>query len=726
MRVAFPVRPGVFSVLAAILLFLPVLAGPSLAGERPFTIGDMLRVAMFDELNLSADGRRVAFTVVSAGPDTRQDLLRSRIHVIDLRDGKPVTRMVTPEQEQCEKPRLSPDGTRLAYLVQGDEDTDLLLARCDTGRVRRLLHGRFDIVDMAFSPDGKSLALAMVPEARADQGAKNGQDPDVEVMDAPGGAAGLFLLPLGGHGQPQPLVTDREVGGLAFSPDGRHIAFETTPPDTPPRGRRKAAAPSGAAGRDAVQSDIAVYDMANGRVSLVAASDASENTPVFSPDGATLAYVATDAPGFYFNAARIMLVPVGGGAPRALAQTPNARPDLLGFAAGGRAVYAREAEGTGAVVWAVPIAGGAPTRLSDSSRVVSQAVLAPSGKAMGLVLTDSDLPPEVYLTPTASFAPSPVSHINQAYTGFRLGKTEVVRWRSSDGTSLEGLYTHPVAPGAKPPPLLVELHGGPAVAADRQYLGALNYYPLAVFVERGYALFQPNVRGSDGYGPQFRRAILGDWGGRDFVDLQSGIDALVARKLADPDRLGIMGWSYGGYLTAWTIGHTRRFKAASIGAGITDLVSQCGSMDLPDFIPLYFGGEAYERFDLLFDRSPLKYAASIKTPTLFQHGVADERVPFTQSLELYTALSRLGVPTRLAVYPRSGHDVTEPGLIRDLMVRNLDWFTRFVPVGDASQASPGNAPEASPDTVAGASVQETTAAALAAMPAAGRRSRPHS
>lgn len=164
-----------------------------------------------------------------------------------------------------------------------------------------------------------------------------------------------------------------------------------------------------------------------------------------------------------------------------------------------------------------------------------------------------------------------------------------------------------------------------------------------------------------------------------------------------------MGWSYGGYLAAWAIGHTGRFKAASVGAGITNLVSQCGSMDLPDFIPLYFGGEAYERFEALFDRSPLKYAAAIKTPTLFQHGVADERVPFTQSLELYTALSRLGVPTRLAAYPRSGHDVTEPALIRDLMVRNLDWFARYVPAAPGAVVTGMEQPAGDGSSAAGLS-----------------------
>ena len=672
------------AVLAALASVL-VAAAAAFCAQKPFTIEAMLRVAMFDDLTVSADGTRAAFTVTRPAPDDQGGDLRSRIYLSE--PGKAVSHPLTPERLDCEKPHFSPDGSRLAYLVQGDDAAEAVIMQLATGQTRRLTHGRADVLDLAFAPDGKSLAMTV---SMGDSGPKEpGCDAEVEVLDAGGGAAGLYLLPLSGQGPVRGLVTDRDVGNFVFSPDGSRIAFETTPPDAPPRGRRGNTASGGATPTDAAQTDIAVVEIDSGRIVSLAATDASESSPSFSPDGKQLAYVATSAPGFYYNAARVMVVPATGGTPRALAATPDARPEILGWSASGDAVYVREAEGTGAVILALPTDGGAPRPISATPHMVAEAALAASGNAFALVLVDCALPPEVYLTPVTPFAPRAVSAVNREYLGYRIGKTEVVRWNAPDGTPLEGLYTHPTHPGTTPPPLLVELHGGPAVAADRQYLGALNYYPLAVFGERGYALFQPNVRGSDGYGPQFRKAIRGDWGGVDFSDLQSGLDTLVARGLADPKRLGVMGWSYGGYLAAWAISHTDRFAAASIGAGITDLVSQAGSMDLPDFIPLYFGGEAYERFETLFDHSPLKYAASIRTPTLFQHGVSDERVPFTQSLELYTALSRLGVPTRLAAYPRSGHDVTEPALIRDLMARNLDWFARYVPTTAVETAQLG-------------------------------------
>ncbi len=685
-------RRAAWTTLLLAALFLLGPWGSAKAADKAFGVDDMLRVAMVADVRLGPDGRRAAFTVTRAALDGQGGELQSRIHVTE--PGKPGSRAVTPESEQCEKPRFSPDGVRLAYLLQGEDATEVVVRNLVTGQARRLPHGRGDVLDLAFAPDGKSLAVTV--EAAAGDRSKSG-DADVEVIDARSGAVGLFLLSLGGQAGPRRLVADRDVGGFVFSPDGGRIAFETTPANCPPRGRRGMSGSGAPSPGDAAHTDIGMVDLRTGSVVSLAATGDSEGSPRFSPDGKQVAYVSIAAPGFYFSAARIMVVGADGGPPRALAETPDARPELLGWSSGGDAVYVREARGTCAVLYALPLDGGPPRQVSDTPHVVAEASLSPHGDAFGLVLVDSDLPPEAYVTPVDRFLPRAVSAVNKEFAGYRLGKTEVVRWRSPDGTTVEGLYTHPVSPGQGPPPLLVELHGGPALVADRQYLGALNYYPLAVFSERGYALFQPNVRGSDGYGPEFRRANVGDWGGADFADLQSGLDALVAQGKADPNRLGIMGWSYGGYLAAWAIGHTDRFRAASVGAGITNLVSQCGSMDLPDFIPLYFGGEAYERFEALFDRSPLKYAASIRTPTLFQHGVADERVPFTQSLELYTALSRLGVPTRLAAYPRSGHDVTEPALIRDLMVRNLDWFGRYVPVSPEQDAPP-------PDRSAGPAV----------------------
>jgi dipeptidyl aminopeptidase/acylaminoacyl peptidase len=211
---------------------------------------------------------------------------------------------------------------------------------------------------------------------------------------------------------------------------------------------------------------------------------------------------------------------------------------------------------------------------------------------------------------------------------------------------------------------------------------------VAVFASRGYAVLRGNVRGSSGYGRAFRHANYKDWGGGDYQDILSGVDALVARGVADPDRLGVMGWSYGGYMTSWIITQTQRFKAASVGAGVTNLMSFSGTADIPSFIPDYFGGEFWDDLESWRKHSAMFHVKGVKTPTLIQHGEADLRVPVSQGYELYNALKRQGVATKMVVYPRQPHAIQEPRLQLDAMERNLEWFDRWV-MGKAATPAAG-------------------------------------
>jgi dipeptidyl aminopeptidase/acylaminoacyl peptidase len=235
-------------------------------------------------------------------------------------------------------------------------------------------------------------------------------------------------------------------------------------------------------------------------------------------------------------------------------------------------------------------------------------------------------------------------------------------------------------------PLLVVIHGGPAGVFIRSFIGAPSPYPVAAFASRGYAVLRCNERGSSGYGRAFRHANYKDWGGGDYQDILSGVDALVAKGVADPDRMGVMGWSYGGYMTSWVITQTKRFKAASVGAGVTNLMSFTGTADIPSFIPDYFGGEYWDTFDTWRARSAMFNVKGVTTPTLIQHGESDRRVPISQGYELYNALKRQGVTTRMVVYPRQPHGIQEPKLMLDAMTRNLEWFDHYV-LGRPASAS---------------------------------------
>jgi dipeptidyl aminopeptidase/acylaminoacyl peptidase len=287
-----------------------------------------------------------------------------------------------------------------------------------------------------------------------------------------------------------------------------------------------------------------------------------------------------------------------------------------------------------------------------------------------------------------AFAPVKVTDMNPQIAELNLAKTEIVAWKNkTDGMAMEGLLMtpHDYSPG-KTYPLLLVIHGGPAGVFDTGFTLRRGAYPLHAFTSQGYVVFLPNPRGSGGYGEKFRTANRKDWGYGDFRDIQDGVDELIARGIADKNRMGVMGWSYGGYMTSWTITQTDRFKAASIGAAVTNLFSFYGTTDIPPFIESYFGGKPWEARELLAQHSAMSFLDRVKTPALIQHGGDDRRVPYSQGEEIYTGLRASGVPTELIQYPRQPHGIQEPKLIRDAMQRNLDWFERYV-LGNASAAA---------------------------------------
>jgi dipeptidyl aminopeptidase/acylaminoacyl peptidase len=225
------------------------------------------------------------------------------------------------------------------------------------------------------------------------------------------------------------------------------------------------------------------------------------------------------------------------------------------------------------------------------------------------------------------------------------------------------------------------IHGGPSAAFSQRFVAIPDVYPVAAFAARGYAVLRPNPRGSVGYGKEFRVANARDLGGMDFQDLMSGVDHVIRIGIADADRLAVMGWSYGGYMTAWAITQTQRFKVASIGAGIVDLTSYSNTTDVPHWAPHYLGAEYWQDANLYRERSPISHVRAISTPTLVLQGESDVRVPISQGYEFYNALKQSGVPVMMVAYPRMTHGPEEPRQLQDIATRDLEWIDRHMRVG---------------------------------------------
>lgn len=668
------------------IAFLPALAAalfslgaaappPAPAPASPqWTPELVLRVKRIDGVRVSPDGSRVAFEVAAALMDEETSEWRSQIFLAPTATGPqgPQAVQLTRGEKPATAPAWSPDGRWIAFLTARSGTSNLWRIAADGGEAEQVTDEKGEVAAFKWSPDGKSIAFVMSPPKSEEQEKREKEKDDAQVVDADLPMARLYVLPAepgpDGKRVSRPLsgADSSALGDPAdfdWSPDGKSIAYTHQP--TPKVD-------------DWPRTDISVVDVAAGTVRPFASTPAAEAQPAWSPDGASIAYTLSDQPPTWGGTDRVVVAPAAGGEARLIDESWDRQPTLVGWTADGGGIIVAETWHTVDRLELLPAGGGSYSFLSPADLMVSSPTLNATRTRLGFVSQSSNRPPEAFTSSVAPFAAVAASAV-QELPAVPLGRTEVTRWKSSDGREIEGLLTYPVGyrPGSRVP-LLVVVHGGPAGVFVRSFDASRGAYPIAAFAAAGFAVLRPNVRGSSGYGHEFRYANYGDWGGGDYQDVLTGVDHLVEQGIADPERLGVMGWSYGGFMTSWILTHTHRFKAASVGAAVTDLVAFTGTADIPGFLPDYFGGELWETPEAWREHSPISHLEGTTTPTLILHGGADQRVPTSQGYELYTALKRLGVPVEMVVYPRQPHGLREPKLQLDAMRRNLEWFERWL------------------------------------------------
>ncbi len=660
------------SLLAGLVLMLALALtpAPGQAQGGKWTPEEQMKVKTVGAVVPSPDGKRVAYTVNEAVMDGEKSEVLTHIWMATA-DGAD-TWQFTGGEKSASNPRWSPDGKWIAFTTSRSGKNNVWRIRAAGGEAEQVTDVKSGVNNFAWSPDGNWIAFTMNdPPSDAEEKARKEKN-DANVVDENFKMSHLWVIAV-----EKPASAKREarqitrgsfhVGGFDCAPDGRSIAFSHQPT---PRVN------------DWPSADVSVVDVASGERKTLAATAAAESSPEYSPDGKWIAYVASDVPVTWANATYVHVVPGAGGTARKLAATPDQLPNLLGWSADGKWVYVTETRGTVTRLSALATDGSAARDISSGDGVAGGTNLNRSATAAGFSWQASDRAPEAYVTRLDNYAPVQVSKANASLPGHATGRTEVVKWKGADGMEIEGLLTYPVGfEKGKRYPMLVVIHGGPAGVFTQSYLAGRGVYPLATYAAEGYAVLRPNIRGSGGYGKKFRHANVKDWGGKDYQDLMAGVDHVISMGVADADRLGVMGWSYGGYMTSWVITQTRRFKAASIGAPVTNLMSFTGTTDIPGFVPDYFGAEFWENPDIYKQHSAMFNVKGVTTPSLIQHGERDERVHIAQGMELYNALRRQGVETRMVTYPRMPHGLSEPKLQMDAAKRNLEWFAKFVPAG---------------------------------------------
>jgi len=629
-----------------------------------------LKMKNITAVRVSPDGKKVAYSIREAiMTDDRSEYINQIF--LSSADGS-TTIQFTKGEKNNNNPKWSPDGQWIAFTSSRDGKNNLYLLPVSGGESEKLTDVKTSINDFEWSPDGKMIAYVMNDStSNAEEKNKKAKN-DWYFMDEDVKQGRLYALWLNDRDSADKRRTkqitkeNRHISSIDWSPDNNRIAYAHA---KTPRVN------------DVVYSDISIVNLATSEVKDVANTKAGEYNPRFSPDGKYIAYITTEDPLVWSGNEYITIYAVDGAKKRPLATTPVENATLIGWSRDGKYVYVNEPNKTLQSIYSLSIDG---KQITEWTKGIKDLLTAPSlnqtGTHWGFVLQNPGTPGEAFISPVSEFKPVKISTVNPQILKYPVPKTEVIRWKSRDGQEIEGLLTYPLHyEKGKKYPLILNVHGGPAGVFGQSFIaGNSGSYPIAAFAERGMFVLRPNPRGSTGYGVKFRLANQRDWGGEDYNDVMAGVDYVLNMGVADSTRLGVMGWSYGGFMSSWIVGHTNRFKAASIGAPVVDLASQNMTDDISGFLPSYMKKEPWEDWDVYSAHSPLRFVQNVKTPVLLQHGEADIRVPFSQGKMFYNALKRRGVPVRFLVLPRQPHGPTEPKMVLKVMQTNLAWFDQYL------------------------------------------------
>jgi dipeptidyl aminopeptidase/acylaminoacyl peptidase len=633
------------------------------AETKPWTLDAIMDLKSVSDPEITADGSKVAYVV--RGIDAHRNVYSSEMWVVAA-SGGPGRRLAAPHDSDAH-PRWSPDSRTLAFLSRWHVKTQIYVVSTQDGAPRRLTDSPTDITDFKWSPDGRYIGY-LATDANPEREAKRRQGDDAIVGGEGYTPTRLHIFPAGGGVARTLTAGTRHLLTFDWSPDGSKVVY---------------AVQKSPQGRDAFHVDIYESELSSGRETALVVQPGQDMAPAYSGDGRYVAFYSQRGVLSYFGERQVGVVPSGGGAIRYV--TDRLDGDVFGGAM--KYWWSKDAsqlifgagKGTSEYLFAVNPTTGDSERLPHVLTSTSAFSVSRDGRRIAWTKSSTEVPGDVYLKDSESGSAIRLSDVNPQVREYRAMNARTVRWRSTDGLEVEGVLRLPFdySPGTRVP-LLVSLHGGPTGAALESF-PIPRTYPTQLFLGAGFAVFEPNFRGSINYGPKFRKATIEAQGFGDMDDIMTGIDNLVDQGIADPDRLGVMGWSYGGYLSAWIVAHSNRFKAASIGACGTDWVSWYGPSiankeSAPEVMWEYFGGPPWNRLDVYNSHSARAFLKNIRTPSLVLHGEQD----IDSGPEVYVALRDLNVPVSYVTYPREGHGIAEPMHQRDLMRRNLEWFEKWI------------------------------------------------
>jgi dipeptidyl aminopeptidase/acylaminoacyl peptidase len=694
--------------IASSLLFVTIPTLSFAQDKRTPTLEEALSLKLINSPKISPDARFVAYDVRET--DWKENKFINQIWLVNVSMGKSF--QLTRGKYPAGNAEWSPDGHWLAFITQRESnapqpfqeeekkeeskdakkagaggdgklaDHQIWVISPEGGEAWQLTKSETDIEDFHWSKDGKSILFsANLPEAKSVKDRKE-KFSDYEVIEKDYNQHQLWLVDFAAATKNYLSATARQltfdptlnVTTFAWSPDSVRVAFSAT--------HNPLLAYT-------VDEDIYLLDLAHGNaVSKIVTLAGPDRSPMFSPDGKQLAFYTTLAqPYFYYANGHIASVDLAAVAAKPATSpsdvrdlTPKFDEDPQAFEWAPDGIYFGAELKTAAHLYRVNPATLEIQRItSPDSLLLEDISFSKDFKTIAFTTEDPTHMEELFISPILPFAARKLTDMTEQVKDWRLGSVEVVSWKSQDGAGIEGILHKPADfdPSRKYP-LLVVIHGGPTGTSQPTLSPDEYAYPIQTLLSKGALILEPNYRGSAGYGAEFRALNVRNLGVGDMWDVMSGVDSIIAKGIADPNRMGAMGWSEGGYISAFLTTHTDRFKAISVGAGISDWMTYYANTDITPFTRQYLHATPWDDPEVYAKTSPITTIKGAKTPTLIQQGSNDKRVPVPNSFELYHGLQDEHVPVRLILYTGFGHGINKPKSLRALQQANLDWFNHYI------------------------------------------------
>jgi dipeptidyl aminopeptidase/acylaminoacyl peptidase len=649
--------------MGATLWLTQAATGTAVPQQDPETLPgpsfeDVLSLERVGSPRVSPDGRSIAYSLRTT--DWENNRYDTEIWL--AREGEEPFQLTRTQDGSSFGHRWSPDGRWLAFIADRGDEQQVYLISPRGGDARRLTDVEDGVNALEWSPDGTLIAFASADPQSKELKAREKQYGAFAVEDADFRMNHLWVVEVDGEGEPSRLTEGEfTVGGFNWAPDGQRIAFEHRPQPTPE-----------AFG----MSDISVVDLESKALTILVDVVGGDYGPIWSPDGAWVLFATMLQDSAFYRNRRLARVPASGGELEVLSEDFDENPSAFEWNQDG--VWFVASQRTQRHIFKLDPDSRRVEQVSESPDMVWSASVSADGETLALYGETSTTLAEIYRTSTRSFRPQPVTDMTAQASDWPLGTREVIEWSSQDGSSIEGVLFKPADyDPSRRYPLLVSIHGGPT-GTSRPVLVSAYVYPYTQWLAKGAVILMPNYRGSAAYGEEFRALNVRNLGVGDAWDVLSGVDYLIDQGIADPERMGAMGWSQGGYISAFLTTTSDVFQAISVGAGISNWMTYYVNTDIHRFTRTYLKGTPWDDPDVYAKTSPMTYITQAKTPTLIQHGEFDRRVPIPNAYELYQGLQDVGVETRLIVYKGFGHGINKPKEQLAATWHNWQWFARYI------------------------------------------------